>query len=85
LCFFFKSFYLFTFVLLYFFFFFPHERGLLCRSRGVLKQVEGQRREKEKEGREKKERERGGGDLLIYTENDVTPVRVGSEPSGLWD
>jgi hypothetical protein len=51
----------------------------------VLKQVEGQRREKEKEGREKKERERGGGDLLIYTENDVTPVRVGSEPSGLWD
>ena len=57
----------------------------MCRSRGLAKQVEGQRREKEKEGREKKERERGGGDLLIYRENDVTPVRVGIEPSGLWD
>ena len=32
-------------------------------------------------GAEKK-RERGWGDLLIYTENDVTPVRVGNEPRG---
>ena len=40
---------------------------------------------KSSRGAEKK-RERGGGDLLIYTENDVTQVRVGSEPPrGLWD
>ena len=68
--------------------FFPRERGLLCRSREAAKRVEGQRRGKrEKEGREEKERkrERGGGDLLIYTENYVTPVSVGSEPSGLWN
>jgi hypothetical protein len=37
----------------------PSKRGLLCRSRGAAKQVEGQRREKEKEGREKEEREEG--------------------------
>jgi hypothetical protein len=32
----------------------PRERGLLCRSRGGVKWVEGQRKEKEKEGREKR-------------------------------
>lgn len=38
---------------------FPRGRGLLCRGRGVAKQVEGQRRGKrEKEGGEKKEREK---------------------------
>ena len=35
--------------------------------------------------RAEKKRKRGGGVLLIYTENDITQVRVGSEPSGLWD
>ena len=44
-----------------------------------------EKKKKERGEREKKRRERGGGDLLIYTENDVTPVRVGTEPSGLWD
>ena len=44
-----------------------------------------EKKKKERGEREKKRRERGGGDPLIYTENDVTPVRVGSEPSGLWD
>ena len=34
-------------------------------------------------GRE--ERERGGGDLLIYMESDIMLVRVGGEPSGFWD
>jgi hypothetical protein len=70
-----------------------HGRGLLSRDRGVAKRVEGREEEKEKEGVEKKEerereerrekRARKGGDSLIYTENDVTPVRVGTEPSGL--
>jgi hypothetical protein len=46
--------------------------------------VQKQRGREASRGAEKK-RERGGGDLLIYTENDVTQVRVGSEPSGLWD
>lgn len=68
----------------------PRGRGSTCRDRGAAKQVEGQRRGKrEKEGEEEKKergkREQGGGDPLIYTENDVTPVRVGTEPSGLWD
>ena len=42
----------------------PRGRGLLCRDRGVAKQVEGQRRGKErkrgeeKEGGEKREREK---------------------------
>jgi hypothetical protein len=60
-------------------------------DRGVAKRVEGQRiGKREKEGEEKKEkrekkREQGGGDPLIYMENDVTPVRVGTEPNGLWD
>jgi hypothetical protein len=44
-----------------------------------------EKKKKERGEREKKRRERGGDDLLIYTENDVTPVRVESEPSGLWD
>jgi hypothetical protein len=71
----------------------------LCGDRGLAKLVEGQRRGKrEKEGEKKKEkrererdrerereRDRGGGDLRIYTENDVTPMWVGTEPSGLWD
>ena len=40
-------------------FFFPCERFLLCRGRGEVKLVEGQRRGKrEKEGGEKRERER---------------------------
>jgi hypothetical protein len=72
-----------NFDFLFFFFVFkvvPHGRGLLCRDRGAVKQVEGHRRGKrEKEGgekKEKKERAREGGDSLIYTENDVTPVRV---------
>lgn len=66
----------------------PRGRGLLCRDGGAVKWVEGQRRgkrEKEGERRKRRKRERGGGDLLIYRENDVTPVRVGTEPSGLWD
>ena len=57
-------------------------------SRGAAKRVEGQRRgkrEKERERRKRRKRERGGGDLLSYTKNEVTPVRVGTEPSGLWD
>ena len=38
---------------------FPRGRGLLCRDRGAVKQVEGHRRGKrEKEGGEKKEREK---------------------------
>ena len=49
----------------------PHGRGL-----GAAKQVEGQRKGK---------REKGRGDFLIYIENDVMPVRVGTEPNGLWD
>ena len=58
----------------FFFFVFkvvPHGRGL-----GAAKQVEGQRKGK---------REKGRGDFLIYIENDVMPVRVGTEPNGLWD
>jgi hypothetical protein len=44
-----------------------------------------EKRKKRERGREERKRKRGGGDPLIYTENDVTPVRVGTEPSGLWD
>ena len=61
----------------------------MCRGIGETKRVEGQRRGKREKGvgekKEKKERKRGGGDPLIYKENDATPVRVGTEPSRLWD
>ena len=33
----------------------------------------------------RRKKERRGGDPLIYKENDATPVRVGTEPSRLWD
>jgi hypothetical protein len=32
-----------------------------------------------------REREKGGGVLFIYMENDITQVRVGGGPSGFWD
>ena len=35
--------------------------------------------------REEGEREWGRGVLLIYMENDVTHVKVGSEPSKCWE
>jgi hypothetical protein len=57
---------------------------------GIVGGEPGRRAEKRKnrkrgERRKRRKREQGGGDPLIYTENDVTPVRVGTEPSGLWN
>lgn len=63
----------------------PRGRGLLCRDRGAAKRVEGQRKGKRKRGERKRRVVVIPSPPPIYTENDVTPVRVGTEPSGLWD
>jgi hypothetical protein len=63
-------------------------RGKREKEGGEKKREEKRREEKRREEKRREERERERereGDPLMYTENDITPVRVGTEPSGLWD